>query len=72
MAEQHHEAIEVCYLPSQSPELNPNEIANADLKQAATKLAPARTKPQLVKASVQRQPDRIRSYFEHELVRYAA
>ena len=40
--------------------------------------APARTKLQLVKAtaqhlrSVQRRPDRIRSYFEHEPVRYAA
>jgi transposase len=74
----HHEAIEVFYLPSYSPELNPDEMANADLKQAVTKLAPARTKLQLVKAtaqhlrSVQRQPDRIRSYFEHEPVRYAA
>ena len=71
-------AITVFYLPSYSPELNPDEMANADLKQAVTKQAPARTKLQLVKAtakhlrSVQRQPDRIRKYFEHELVRYAA
>jgi len=70
--------IEVFYLPSYSPELNPDEMANADLKQAVTKLAPARTKLQLVKAtsshlrSVQRQPERIRKYFEHEPVRYAA
>jgi len=77
LAEHKHE-IEVFYLPSYSPELNPNEMANADLKQAVTKLAPARTKLQLVKAtarhlrSVQRQPQRIRSYFEHEPVRYAA
>ena len=40
--------------------------------------APARTKLQLVKAtarhlrSVQRQPERIRKYFEHGPVRYAA
>ena len=71
-------AITVFYLPSYSPELNPDEMANADLKQAVTKQAPARTKLQLVKAtakhlrSVQRQPDRIRKYFEHEPVRYAA
>ena len=77
LAEHKHE-IEVFYLPSYSPELNPNEMANADLKQAVTKLAPARTKLQLVKAtarhlrSVQRQPARIKSYFEHEPVRYAA
>ncbi|WP_284411821.1 transposase, partial [Acidovorax sp. SUPP3334] len=75
---EHKHAIEVFYLPSYSPELNPNEMANADLKQAVTKLAPARTKLQLVKAtarhlrSVQRQPARIKSYFEHEHVRYAA
>lgn len=50
----------------------------SDIKQAVTKLAPARTKLQLVKAtsshlrSVQRQPERIRKYFEHGPVRYAA
>ena len=75
---EHAEAIEVFYLPSYSPELNPDEMANADLKQAVTKLAPARTKPQLVKAtvrhlrSVQKQPERIRKYFQHAPVRYAA
>jgi transposase len=75
---QHAEQIEVFYLPSYSPELNPNEMANADLKQAVTRLAPARTKLQLLKAaskhlkSVQKQPDRIKSYFQHKPVRYAA
>jgi len=75
---EHKEQIEVFYLPSYSPELNPDEMANADLKQAVTKLAPARTRLQLVKAaarhlrSVQRQPERIKRYFEHEPVRYAA
>jgi transposase len=74
----HKHAIEVFHLPSYSPELNPDEMANADLKQALTKLAPARTKLQLVKStakhlrSVQRQPERIKRYFEHEPVRYAA
>lgn len=75
---EHREQIEVFYLPSYSPELNPDEPLNADLKQAVTKQAPTRTKLQLVKAtarhlrSVQRQPGRIRRYFEHEPVRYAA
>ena len=75
---QNKEDIEVFYLPSYSPELNPDEMANADLKQAVTKLAPARTKLHLVKAtarhlrSVQRRPERIRRYFEHEPIRYAA
>jgi len=74
----HTDAIEVFYLPSYSPELNPDEMANADIKQVVTTQAPARTKLQLVKAtarhlrSVQRQPERIRKYFEHDPVRYAA
>jgi transposase len=75
---EHKDAIEVFYLPSYSPELNPDEMAHADLKQAVTKRAPARTKLQLVKAtarhlrSVQKQPARIQSYFQHDPVCYAA
>lgn len=74
----HTDAIEVVYLPSYSPELNPDEMANADIKQAVTTQAPARTKLQLVKVptrdlrSVQRQPDQIRAYFQHNPVNYAA
>ena len=74
----HENAIEVFYLPSYSPELNPDEMANADIKQAVTKQAPARTKLQLVKAasrhlrSVQKQPERVRRYFQHDPVKYAA
>ena len=66
MAEHEHE-IEVFYLPSYRPALNPDEAASADLKQAATKQAPVRTKLQLVKPaarhlrSVQRPPERIKS-----------
>jgi hypothetical protein len=66
------------YVNLKSPELNPNEMANADLKQAVTKPAPARTKLQLVKviaqhlSSAQRQPEWIKSYFQHAPVRYAA
>jgi hypothetical protein len=75
---EHADAIEVFCLPSYSPELNPDEMANADIRKAVTTLAPARAKLQLVKAtarhlrSVQRQPERIRKYFEHGPVRYAA
>jgi transposase len=74
----HEDVIEVFYLPSYSPELNPDEMANADIKQAVTKQAPARTKLQLVKAasrhlrSVQKQPERVRRYFQHDPVKYAA
>ncbi len=75
---QHFEQIEVFYLPSYSPELDPDEMANADIKQVVTSRAPARSKLQLVKAasshlrSVQKQPERIRRYFQHHSVKYAA
>jgi hypothetical protein len=58
--------------------LNPDEMADADLKQAVTKLASARTKQKLVKAtarhlrSVQRRPERILRDFQHEPVRDVA
>jgi transposase len=74
----HEGKIEIFYLPSYSPELNPDEMANADIKQAITKLPAAKTKLQLVKAtarhlrSVQKTPERVRKYFLHDPVRYAA
>jgi transposase len=74
----HAEQIEVFYLPSYSPELNPDELLNADLKQRVTTAAPARTKRGLTQSavralrSVQKQPQRVRSYFRQEDVRYAA
>jgi len=43
--------IEVFYLPSYSPELNPGELLEADLKQRVTAAVPAKTKVQLVKAT---------------------
>lgn len=70
--------IEVFYLPSYSPELNPDEMLNADLKQAVTSKAPARTKGELLKATtnhmrkLQKSPERVKSYFEHAPVKYAA
>ena len=55
------------YLPSYSPELNPDELLNADLKQRVTKIAPARTKTALTRTaigalrSIQKQPERVES-----------
>jgi len=74
----HTDEIEVFYLPSYSPELNPDEMLNADLKQAVTTKAPARTKGQLLKATtshmrkLQKSSERVKSYFEHAPVKYAA
>jgi transposase len=70
--------IEVFYLPPYSPELNPDEGVNADLKQAATRKAPARSKPRLKRAVIghmrklSKSPARLRSLFGHRTFRYAA
>jgi transposase len=70
--------IEVFHLPPYSPELNPDEGLNADLKQAATRKPPARSKDELKRnlvrhlRSLSKRPSRIRSYFGHQTFRYAA
>ncbi len=46
----HADAIEVFYLPSNSPALNPDVMADAGIKKSVEKLAPACTKLQLAKA----------------------
>lgn len=75
---EHEEQIEVFYLPSYSPELNPDECLNADLKDGVTRRAPARSKAQLKGAAIshlrklQKSPHRVRRYFLHKPVQYAA
>lgn len=74
----HRDRLELFFLPSYSPELNPVEVANADLKRTIGEKPPVNTEAQMVKAilahyrSVQRRPERILSYFQHPDVRYAA
>lgn len=46
---EHVDQIEVFYLPSCGPELNPHEMLGVDLKASVTKQAPARTKKHLKK-----------------------
>jgi transposase len=70
--------IEVFYLPSYSPELNPEERLNADLKHVIRRKVPARTKAKLQAAAVEHmtaleaKPERIRSFFQDPFVKYAA
>src|SRR5690349_4581962 len=70
--------IEVFYLPGYSPELNPDEGINGDLKQAVTREEPARSKAQLKRAAIghmrrlSKLPNRVRSFFRHSTFRYAA
>jgi len=74
----HKEEIEVFYLPSYSPELNPDECLNADLKTAVAAKAPARKNGQLKRAAVShmhklsKSPGRVKKYFQHAPVKYAA
>lgn len=75
---EHQAHIEVLYLPSYSPELNPDELLNADLKQGITKRAPTRRKGELRKATIShmrriaKSPQRVKNYFKHPGLRYAA
>jgi transposase len=72
------EQIELVYLPSYSPELNPEEQPNADLKHAMGKRVPVRTKARLRDAAsdhmamLERSPERVRNCFQDQRVRYAA
>ncbi len=70
--------IELFYLPSYSPELNPEERLNADLKQALYTRVPIRTKAKLKAAatehmqSLEKSPERVRKFFQDARVKYAA
>ena len=72
------EQIELFYLPSYSPQLNPEERLNADLKQEMGKRVPGRTKAKLRQAAndhmtmLQSNPQRGIGYFQDRRVRYAA
>jgi transposase len=74
----HADRIELFYLPSYSPELNPEERLNADLKQAIGSKVPARTKTRLKAAAtdhmqkLEQSPERVKSYFQDPRVKYAA
>jgi transposase len=70
--------IEVFYLPSYSPDLNPDERLNADLKYALGSRVQTRTKDKLKQATkthmdlLENHPERVRSYFDDPRVKYAA
>jgi len=74
----HKDQIEVFYLPSYSPELNPDEYLNCDLKAGVHSGRPARSKSQLKSKTMahlrklQKLPARVTSYFQAESIQYAA
>lgn len=73
----HEDQIAVFYLPSYSPELNPDEYLNGDLKSRVHSGTYAGTesdlkhKTQSFMRMLVKRPHRVRSYFHHPMVAYA-
>lgn len=70
--------LELFYLPGYSPELNPDELVNQDVKSNALGRRRPHTQFEMVAdvrrylRSRQRQPAMVRSYFKEQHVRYGA
>lgn len=70
--------IEVFFLPAYSPDLNPDEHLNADLKQGVGSKVPSRTKKMLHQSATEHmtmlksKPERIRRYFMDPAIKYAS
>lgn len=75
---EHVADIELFYIPSYSPDLNPDEVLNHDLKANAVGRKRARHRDELVANAVEllesraRTPERVAAYFQEQHVRYAA
>lgn len=76
--DEHADQIEVFYLPPYSPELNPDEYLNGDLKRAVHRDVPPKDANELKATAqkhlraIQRSRQRVRNYFRHHAIRYAA
>ncbi len=75
--EQHKEEIELFYLPPYSPEYNPDEYLNSDLKREMSKRPIPKSEKELssnarsVLKKTQMNPARIKSYFGSKFTKYA-
>jgi transposase len=75
---EHHDQIELFYLPRYAPERNPDEYLNNDLKGGVNKTGlPAnqedlRSRIQAFMHRLLHLPEHVRSYFQHPSVQYAA
>lgn len=74
----HQNAIELIYLPPYSPQLNPAEYLNCDVKQGVHSKPPTRNQTQLEQRvrshlhKLQKLPQRVKRYFQHPFIAYAA
>ncbi len=75
---EHRNHIEMYFLSSYSPQLNPVEYLNCDVKQGVHSKPPTRNLPQLKRRlrshlhKLQKLPARIMRYFNHPFIAYAA
>ena len=78
MLEENKTDIEIFYLPSYSPELNPDEYLNGDLKRGVLSQSPSRSEKELSKKVIsfmrklQKSPTRVANYFRNPNIEYAA
>jgi len=74
----HADRLELFFLPGYSPDLNPDEFLNQDVKSNALGRQRPATRTEMIGGvrsylrSTQRQPAIVKSYFQAESVRYAA
>ena len=75
--EKNEESIEVFYLPAYSPELNPDEYLNCDLKNGIRTSSPSRNQNDLKRKvlshmrMLQKKAARVSKYFNHRHIQYA-
>lgn len=73
----HKQEIEVVYLPPYSPERNPDEYLNGDLKRTLQDYKTPHNREELKKrvryilSRFQKTPERISAYFKHPMIAYA-
>jgi transposase len=78
MGDIHSEQIEFVFLPAYSPHLNPVEYLNGDTKQGVHSKPPSRSFEELKQQTfshlrkLQQLPQRVKSYFQHPEIAYAA
>lgn len=76
--ERHAERLSLFFLPSYSPELNPDELLNHDVKANAVGRQRPKTQAEMMKnlrsylRSTQRQPHVVQNFFREKHVAYAA
>jgi transposase len=74
----HRERIELFFLPAYAPEHNPDEFLHNDLKQSLSRRTAATDRDGLKRSlrgylrRLQRQPERVRAFFQAPTTRYAA